>query len=211
MRDFKTAFEYDQLIKIQKGIFENFKYRDLKCLKSPFDLIILTKLIWDLKPKTIIEIGSKDGGSAMFLNDISSIYGLNSKIISIDIEPPRIEIENVSFLQGDASNLKPVFCDFEILNEAKPWLVIEDSAHTYDICCRVLQFFADKLSKDDYLIIEDGVLSDLGLGDKYQGGPNLAIADFFQKHPLIYEIDLKYCDMFGQNFTYNPNGYLRKI
>jgi cephalosporin hydroxylase len=38
-----------------------------------------------------------------------------------------------------------------------------------------------------------------------------AIEEFLQTHSNQFEIDRKYCDMFGTNATWNPNGYLKNI
>ena len=58
--------------------------------------------------------------------------------------------------------------------------------------------------------MEDGILSELGLDEQYNGGPNRAIIEFFAQNPDCFDIETAYCDMFGINATYNPNGYLRK-
>jgi cephalosporin hydroxylase len=89
--------------------------------------------------------------------------------------------------------------------------VIEDSAHRYETCLETLRFLARHLERGEYLVIEDGVLDDLGWSEKYHGGPNAAIRAFFEVQPAAFEIDAAYCDMFGPNATYNPNGYLRKL
>ena len=79
----------------------------------------------------------------------------------------------------------------------------------------VVVFFGDPESrglKEDalHLAMEDGVLDELGLKERYGGGPNQAIAEFFESHPGLFEIGTEYCDMFGPNATYNPNGYLKR-
>ena len=55
-----------------------------------------------------------------------------------------------------------------------------------------------------------GILDELNLTERYQGGPNRAIRTFFDETPDIFEIDTDLCDMFGPNATYAPNGYLRR-
>jgi cephalosporin hydroxylase len=73
-----------------------------------------------------------------------------------------------------------------------------------------LRFFAERLMPGEWMAMEDGVLDELGMGEKYQGGPNRAIAEFFRDYPGVFEIGAQYCDMFGPNATFNPNGYLRR-
>jgi cephalosporin hydroxylase len=88
--------------------------------------------------------------------------------------------------------------------------VVEDSAHTLEACTAALDFFGRHLLPGEYLVIEDGVLDDLGVTARYGGGPNAAIAEYLAAKPSVFEIAAGYCDMFGHNATYNPNGYLKK-
>ena len=60
-----------------------------------------------------------------------------------------------------------------------------------------------------YYIIEDGVLSELGYGESHHGGPLKAIEEIINNNDE-YKIDRSWCDFFGQNATFNPNGYLIK-
>jgi cephalosporin hydroxylase len=74
-----------------------------------------------------------------------------------------------------------------------------------------LELSAECMEPGDILAIEDGVLDDLGMREKYDGGPNRAISDFLSSHPESFRVATELCDMFGINATYNPNGYLRKL
>jgi cephalosporin hydroxylase len=211
IREFNSSFGKNQLQQLQSGILHNFRYKDVPCLKNPTDLAIYLRLIWDAMPQSIIEIGSKYGGSALFFADVCKNYSLKTNIFSIDLYPPdNITIENIKFIQGDANDLNSIFLKFNLYKAARPWLVIEDSAHTYELCLKTLDFFSSNLSSGEYLVIEDGILDELGLSEKYNGGPNRAIKEYLENFPDIYEIAEEYCDMFGTNLTYNPNGYLKR-
>ena len=72
---------------IQQGIM-NYTYRDVPMLKCPFDLALYMQAIWDIKPKTILEFGSKAGGSALWLADVLTNFGLHDCILrSYDLHP----------------------------------------------------------------------------------------------------------------------------
>jgi cephalosporin hydroxylase len=62
----------------------------------------------------------------------------------------------------------------------------------------------------DMLVMEDGVLDDLGLTERYDGGPNRALRAFFSQNPDCFRVDRDLCDLFGKNATYAPNGWLWK-
>ena len=209
MRSFKTPFPGSVLQPIQRGVL-SYKYKGVPCLKSPIDICIYMKLLWDLKPGTIIEIGSKHGGSALFFADLMQSYGLETHVYSIDLERPDLTDPRITFLEGDVNHLDDSFAAHGLSDCPRPWFVNEDSAHTYAGCLAALRVLGREMQTGDLLAMEDGNLVELGLSERYDGGPNRAIAEFFEASPDVFEIATELCDMFGQNATYNPNGYLRK-
>jgi len=211
MRSFQSPFSGKFLEGLQAGVLR-YTYRGVPCLKNPIDTAIYTKLIWDLRPATIIEIGSNAGGSALLLADIVSNFGLGCHIYSVDLRPPAgISDSRITFLEGDVLRLEPVFDKIGLADLSHPWFAIEDSAHTHAACLAALRSFSKVMVADDMLVMEDGILEELGLARQYEGGPNRAIASFFEEQPDVFEIVTELCDMFGRNATYNPNAYLRKL
>lgn len=205
-----SGFSKSFLPGYQVGVM-GYRYKGVLCNKSPIDMAIYQYILWQLQPGTIIEIGYKEGGSALWFSDMVKAMNLNTKIVSVDrIIPEKPVVEELMLLQGDVNQLGRTLTDQLLKSLPSPWLVIEDSAHTFQGCTSALSFFADKLQTGDYLVIEDGILSELGMAEKYQGGPNKAIETFFEQYPDVYRIDRECCDMFGENVTYNPNGYLIK-
>ena len=209
-RGFDTAFPVPFLRPYQAGAMK-YRYRGVPCLKSPIDMAICARAIWDLQPKTVIEIGCKAGGSALWMADMLHSYGLDTPIYGIDLAPPnRPPDDRITFLKGDVNDLETVFRENGLLSRPHPWFVTEDSAHTYEGCRAALDFLAPHMAPGDLLVMEDGVLDDLGMTERYNGGPNRAIAEFLAERPGVFEIETELCDMFGKNATYAPNGYLRK-
>ena len=188
----------------------SYAYKGVACSKSPIDIAIYLRLLADVRPRTLIEIGTKAGGSALLFADFGKMLGLSLDIVSIDLYRPAQSFEHVTFLEGDVRNLSATFDAHGIPARPRPWLVVEDSAHTAEGCLAALDFFAQRLLPGEWLVMEDGVLDDLGLSAQYQGGPNAAIAQFFSAYPGVFEIGTQYCDMFGRQATYNPNGYLMR-
>jgi cephalosporin hydroxylase len=208
-RDFATFFTAAQLPAYQDGVMA-YSYRGVPCFKSPIDIAIYLRLLWEARPGAIIEIGSKAGGSALLLRDFAANCGLRCEIVSIDIAPPEAAWDAIRFIRGDVHDLAPTFAAHGLYDCPRPWLVIDDSAHTHAACRAALDFFAPLMRTGEHLVIEDGVLADLGWSARYDGGPNRAITEFLAEHPDAFEIATAYCDMFGHNATYNPNGYLRR-
>ena len=153
------------------------------------------------------------GGHARALLEAGAtrVLGLDTRVLSVDLTPPQQRFdERVTFVRGDTNHLEDALTA-EVLGELpRPWLVVEDSAHTFAACLAALRFFASHMQPGELLVIEDGILTDLGLSEDYDGGPNRAVAEFCAGAPAVFAVDRDYCDMFGRNATYNPNGYLRR-
>src|SRR3984893_18585630 len=54
---------------IQAGSLQ-YSYRGIPMLKNPFEVALYPLLFWQVKPRTVIEIGSYLGGSALWLADL---------------------------------------------------------------------------------------------------------------------------------------------
>lgn len=198
---------------IQAGTLR-YRYKGVSCLKNPFDLALYTRLFWELRPRSIIEIGYKEGGSALWFADTLRRYDIDGRIYSIDIKGGcDVQDEMVRFLQGDALKLGNTLTSDLMADLPRPLLVIEDSAHLYDTTLATLRFFDPYLEQGEYIVVEDGIVNDLDPEGYavYENGPNRAILQFLNETDKRYIIDENYCDYYGHNFTFNTNGYLRRL
>jgi cephalosporin hydroxylase len=202
---------YELLMKIQQGTMA-YRYRDLPLQKNPFDLALYLRLLGQARPRTLIEIGSYLGGSALWFADQASLIGLGLEVLSIDLEKPvTVANSSVTFFQGDARELGTVLTPALMNAVARPLLVVEDSSHLAGTTAAVLEFFDHWLRAGEYIVIEDGILSDMRVAHLYDGGPLPAIEAFLKKSAGRYEVDRGLCDHFGRNVTWNVNGYLRHL
>jgi cephalosporin hydroxylase len=182
-------------------------YRGVKAIRCPFDYVVYQMILFEVKPDLVIEIGTNTGGGALYIADLMNNIG-HGIIHTIDIikqsDPvlethPRIKL----FTEG--------WQNYN-LEEAKTFskiLVIEDSTHMYEDTLEVLRKFSPLVSSNSYLIVEDGIVNELGLEKEYRGGPLKAIREFLKDTP-DFVVDRKWCDLFGKNATFNVNGYLRR-
>ena len=210
--DFSSCFGPGFLETYQAGVMR-YKWKGVGMLKSPIDMALYLMALQEFRPRTIFEIGSRFGGSALWLSDMSKVLGLDARIFSIDIEVPKISLpldSGITFLQGDCAYLGVTLGDSLLAALPRPFFVIEDSSHCYSDVMSALEFWSSHLVGGELMVVEDGVLESLGLADKYGGGPNKAIDDFFHKSPASFAINRKYCDFYGENATYSPNGWLIK-
>lgn len=205
------AIPTQNLRKLQQGTMR-YSWRGVMCNKNPFDFALYPMLLWAEKPSTIVEIGSKYGGSALWLDDICMAFGLQTRIVSIDIDQrAEVERENIIFLECDGRDLGKVLTPEMMATMPHPWLVIEDADHHYITTKAILLFMSEHLRTGEYILIEDGICDSFGNEARYDGGPNRAIKEVLTERADLYEIDVKYCDFFGYNVTWNTNGYLKKL
>jgi cephalosporin hydroxylase len=206
-----TALPPETLFSLQDACLK-YPYKGIPMLKNPFDMALYPLLIAQVRPQTIIEIGSCAGGSAVWFADLLTMQGIDAHVYSVDINPvQRVQYPKVTFLGGDQNHLEEVFTTEFLENLPRPLLVIEDGAHLYETTYNVLRFFHPHLRKGEYIVVEDGIITDLGQDEIYRGGPSLALRQFLGEHFTEYVIDRQYCDFFGHNLTWNINGYLRKV
>lgn len=200
-----SEIPYELLMKIQQGTMA-YRYRGVPMLKNPFDLALYPMLLECAQPQTLIEIGTHAGGSALWFADQRP----GMQVLSIDLQTPEgVSHPSVEFLRGDAHRLGEVLTDMESL--ARPLLVIEDSSHMAGTTAAVLDFFDRWMHPGEYVVVEDGILTDMRVADAYGGGPLRAIHDFLARTHGRYEIDRTFCDYYGRNMTWNVDGYLRRI
>jgi len=184
-------------------------YKGIKAIRCPFDYVIYQMIIGEVMPDLIIEVGSHQGGGAMYLADLMKVYGIDGEIHTIDITDSAVKnvssYTNIKTFVNGAENY-----DLNLAANFRKILVIEDAAHTYQCSIEAMTKFADLVSVGSYLIVEDGIVNALGIENEFGGGPLKAIREFLPKHPEFI-VDRKWCDLFGKNATFNVNGYLKKI
>lgn len=184
-------------------------YKGIKAIRCPFDYVIYQMIIGEVKPDLIIEIGSHEGGGAIYLSDLLKAYNIDGEIHTIDIHDNAkknlVNYPNIKFFGNGAENY-----DIALAKKFKTILVIEDAAHTYECSKEAINKFASLVTVGSYLIVEDGIVNELGIEKEYGGGPLKAIREFLPSHPE-FMVDRKWCDMFGKNATFNVNGYLKRI
>ena len=180
---------------------QRFRWRGVRCVKNPFDMQIMSMLLWREKPKTIIEVGSCDGGSALWMRDIMLLHGVECRILSVDLKPPAVTAEGVGFLEGDGRDLAAVFSDRFMAEIARPLLIVEDADHSEETTSAVLQFWMRWAQPYEMIVIEDGTPCP---------GPHAAVTKFMNEHGGEAVIDYSYCNFFGPNLTLFRDGYIRR-
>ena len=181
---------------LSQGAWDSLRWRGLPLFKTVYDFAIYPMLIWELQPKTIIELGSGSGASALWMGDLLQSFGLAGKVVSIDITRPGITHPRVRFLRGDCERIAEVLPVMEMIGLGHPWLVIED-AHVNVL--GVLRHLHPQLRHGDYLVVEDSSIK------------SQALARFLAEIPGAYKVDTRYTDFFGQNATASFDSIFRRV
>ena len=186
---FGTEFGIDVLLTCQ-GAPALMRWRGMPLMKNVFDFAIYPALIAELRPRTVFEVGSGLGASAVWFADIMAFCGAEGRVHSVDRVKAGMEHPGVSFYQGDCSAPDRLFDDALLRSEPHPWLVIEDAHHNV---AEVIEHFHQFLMPGDYLVVED---SDVKRDD---------IRTFVTAHPGGYLVDTRFTDNFGRNATCAAN------
>lgn len=176
-------------------------YKGLIQLKTPFDLALYTRLVWELQPRAILELGTLQGGSALwFANQMTALCETPGEVHSFDLHTKCIHEDAkhplLTFHQVDLSDVT-TFNETLLKTLPHPWLVIDD-AHVEVFA--MFSYLNRFLVPGDYYVIEDNPMK----ADKeIMEGLQLV-------EQLGFLIDTYYTDAFGMNVTCAPNAWLRK-
>lgn len=161
-------------------------WRGRPLFKTVFDLALYPMILWDVKPGTVIELGSGSGASAVWLADHLTGYGMEAGVLSLDLRAPALDHPGVSFISGDCERIAEALPASLLSGLPHPWVVIED-AHVNVL--GVLSYLHDHLETGDYLIVEDSTIK------------TAALDSYIERFPDCYLVDTHYTDFFGRNAT----------
>lgn len=181
--------------------------------KNAFDMILLQEIIYRTKPDVIIETGTANGGSALFMAQILEILG-EGVVVSIDIESGiRPQHPRIMYLQGGSStdviNLGKVL---QITQSAKRVMVVLDSDHSKEHVFREMLVYGPLVTEGCYMIVEDSNINGQPVRPDFGPGPAEAIEEYLQyQRSMAKTLFVQDRDVEHFPFTYHPGGYLRKV
>jgi cephalosporin hydroxylase len=171
-------------------------WRGIPLMKTVFDYALYPLLLAELKPRTIIEIGSGLGASAVWLADHCAMLGIETYIHSVDIQPLDLSYKGVIFHRGDCTTPEKLFPADFLTAAPHPWLVIEDAHINVEA---VLNHFHNHLKQGDYMVVEDSEVK------------REELRRFIGAHAGAYKVDTKYTDYFGRNATCAGDSIFKRV
>lgn len=198
---------------LQRSIMSYTYYCGVPAYKNPMDAWMYQQIIYETRPDFVIEIGNMYGGGLLYLADICASMNKQAHVIGFDVDHAPLHAKVVHhpgikklYTGKPIDTISQFVRDYGAIVDAN-FLVIEDSAHTYDTTLLHLRLFAPYLKSGNYFVVEDTIinhgLSRIAYGKKsaYE-----AAQDYVASNPDFY-ID-RSCEKFV--VTHNPSGYIRR-
>lgn len=177
--------------------------------KCPLDLWTYQELIYRRRPDLIVETGTFEGGSALYLASLCELIG-NGRVMTIDVAPPpasrRPIHPRLEYLTGSSVDGGIIASVAEHAASAREVMVILDSDHTTPHVYRELVAYAPLIRPGGYLIVEDTNVNGNPVLAEHGPGPREAVALFLARHPEFAPD--RHCERFLM--TLNPGGFLRR-
>ena len=183
------------------------------------------QLFWYLRPQTVMELGTCEGGSAVWFGDQLKLLDINGHVYSMDIDPSllgegvkKLDLDNVTFLQGDCYKIEETFTEEMLSMLPHPWVIVEDAHLNLG---GTLRHFHRHLREGDYIVVEDTnpyIPRDLGSsGTAFDSIPLAGtdkleeLKDFLREYDSHYSVDSFFTDFYGYNCSWMWHGFIRRM
>ena len=184
------------------------RWMGVPCLKCPMDLMAYQEILFETQPELVVETGTHEGGSALFLAHMLDLLG-RGQVVTIDVldRPGRPAHPRIRYVTGSSADEALVAGIFRDRRADESRLVILDSDHSHAHVRRELSLFSPHVPAGGYLVVEDSNVNGRPVLPDYGPGPAEAIEEFLAANPA-FETDRS-----REKFlmTFNPGGYLKRV
>lgn len=140
--------------------------------KFPEDLRVYQHLLWESRADTVIELGTKWGGSLLWFRDqlrTFAAYGRTEReprVIGVDLVTDHAEAvlertdpswrEQIRLIEGDVRDPEVVKAVEAAIDPLSRPLIVEDAAHTGEVTTAALEGLAHLVPAGGFFVVEDG-------------------------------------------------------
>ncbi len=174
--------------------------------KCPLDLRIYQEILVEMKTDVIVECGTGEGGTTLYLATVCNLID-HGEIITIDVkERKKLKHDRITFLLGSSISDKAVGAVSKLIS-GKTVMVILDSTHVKSHVVKELEIYSKFVTEGNYIIVEDTIVNGHPVNSNFGEGPMEAVTEFLLNNSNFV------IDKNREKFylTFNPNGYLRRI
>jgi cephalosporin hydroxylase len=184
-------------------------WQGVQTAKCPLDLWIFQEILMETNPDLIIEAGTHQGGSALFLASICDLLGAG-EILTIDVveQPGRPHHPRITYLLGSSTDVDVVAEATRRAEATERVMVILDSDHSEAHVFDELTRLGPLVTPGCYLIVEDTIANGHPVLPDFGPGPAEATARYMALSPSLFVVD-RTREKF--QLTFNPGGYLRRV
>jgi cephalosporin hydroxylase len=160
-------------------------------LKNPCDLWVITELLQELRPRIVIETGTHHGGSATYLADMARVLGIDTEIVTIDINPKWSydpSSKRIRSLVGRSTDPSVFAHVKERVTMARGSsgghvLALLDSDHSAANVLAELRLYSDLITRGSYIVVEDTIVNGHPSHPQFGPGPWEAVEEFLGETP----------------------------
>jgi len=194
----------DRLFVQSQGARRAMRYAGRELFKTSWDFAVLPQLLAELLPRTVVEVGSGTGASALWIADALETARRYAGdrggfvVHSFDIKgpPPGAAHDRVVFHFGNSSEPERTWPAAFLAGLPHPWLVLDD-AHVN--VPGIVAHFLPHMEDGEYFYMEDS------WGDRKRDIWETTLLE----HEASLVVDALYTDFFGVNVLSAKDGVVR--
>jgi cephalosporin hydroxylase len=192
-------------------------------LNLPQDMFALQDIIYETRPKFIIELGVAWGGSMLFHSTLLTVLG-GERVIGVDIYIPddlkaRLNShgmlsEKIHLITGSSIEPDTLAGIRSLIKDCRDVLVVLDSFHSHDHVLAELRMYSPFVGKGHYMVCGDTIVEYIPIQEHrprpWRPGSNPKTAlDTFLEESDRFVVD----DAIDRKLllTCNPGGYLKCV
>lgn len=212
----KTRREHDALLQQYHEVWYNAphtwhytQFLGIGMMKCPNDLWVYQDIMTRHKPNVVIETGTYQGGSALWLATLADAMGFDTRVFTIDIDDfRRCAHPRITFIRGDSRDAGLVDDLRAQIGPNDRVLVVLDADHSEAHVAKELELYAPLVRVGDWLVVED---TNIGWADNEgheERGAAGALRDYLEAHPGEFVQDI-----LSERYllTMNPGGWMQRV
>lgn len=191
-----------------QAVWRKTSWLGFPALKCPLDLWVYQEILYGLKPDLIVETGTFQGGSALYLASICELLN-HGRVLTIDSKTyeNQPEHDRISYVRGSSVDDSTFESVQQSIQPGEIVIVILDSEHHQEHVLKELQLYSQLVTVGSYLIVEDTNINGHPVWPGFGPGPMEAVEAFLETntHFVIDRSQEKFY------LTFNPGGYLKRV